>query len=526
MSFRTNLVQHLDRLRDFEHIIHRLKGSSSKLSTQDIELVRCLRILSKIVENDTYNTNTDNEYKSAYRSLWNQLRGHHSENGIRHIGGQPISVASKRKSVSRSPSTHKSVIRKTSTQKPLLRNPSTRTRSSQRRKSIQKASSKTILQRAWHTLLYSLNALQGIITTSVTTFVAVLKYAVSLFFSALRMAMQVAFAPVRWIGSLLKTGTRAAFKKAIYYWKSCMGVLLLVLTMIFSTDLYTLVHDVFLKNGKLNEEALQRIRHKINAIWVSSCVPLASFVAVGIPQLTYDMLRVWHMLLLDGSTKACFAVIGSTRYIEDIIGSEWMASVGGVLTFNKTLHKWYKRIIHDRKTRHRGDPLVTTYVHACNTFPKQVSSKSLQSFEWNAQATQTWQYFLKRYVRGDIDSAGDVRHAKLTDLVHSTLSSKTRQGLDNQWKRMIGQLPDNLMFSKSQHMTALHKGMTNVHRWASRSANNLTVYHLMCGYFMLVSQGPGCIEGIRDALVAIKNAKNAAAIGAAYEILGVSERLE
>ena len=377
----------------------------------------------------------------------------------------------------------------------------------------------TLFQRAWRGFLAALANIRHAIFLGARTFVSLLKQAFQLFFAGVKLALNVAFWPVRQMGALLQTATRAAARTVVYYWHMCTVIVCLTMGVV---TIATPAFQGLLKRVFTSPKAhviIEASADRIHLAWSKGCKGLVQ-TTVAYPQLTYDMLRVWHLLLADASAVTLGAIIRSIHGVCVLtVGADWSPVLG--LAAATSAKAYYRGLRLYRTTHHGCDPLVQSYVLATST----KSHRSANTTSWTDGAEAFLASLFRRYGKGETEAVEDVRSVTLGRLAKG-VRTDTRHlwrgftfGRASRTRRRRSSAP-NPRFDSSQHSLISKAVQTCV-----KGASFVTVHHLLCSYFVFAYMGTGAYEGVRAGREALEVATRAQDVAAAYETMGVAAKL-
>ena len=380
----------------------------------------------------------------------------------------------------------------------------------------------TLFQRAWRGLLAALANVRHAVALGARTFVSLLKQAFHLFFAGVKLALKVAFWPVRRMGALLRTGTRVAVRTAVYYWHMCTVVVCLTMGVV---TMATPTFQRLLKRVFKTPEAHQAIEThagRINAAWDAGSKGLVR-ATVAYPQLTYDLLRVWHLVLADASAAVLGGFVrGIHSACVHTVGVDWSPVLGLAAATNaKAYHRGLR---HYRKTHSGRDPLVQSYLLATSTKPL----RSADAKDWTGDADALLASLFRRYGDGETEAVEDVRSVTLGRLAKGARKDarrlwaglRTPSARRRTRRRRRAAAPSPCLDARQQSLAG-RAVQTCVKR-----ASHVTVHQLLCTYFVCAQLGVGAYEGVRAGRVALEAAVRARDVAAAYETMGVAARLE
>ena len=377
----------------------------------------------------------------------------------------------------------------------------------------------TLFQRAWRGFLSALANIRHAIVLGARTFVSLLKQAFQLFFAGVKLALNVAFWPVRQMGKLLQTATRTAARTVVYYWHMCTVIVCLTMGVVtMATPAFQgLLKRVF--TSPKAHETIEASADRIHLAWSKGCKGLVQ-TTVAYPQLTYDMLRVWHLVLADASAVTLGAIIRSIHGVCVLtVGADWSPVLG--LAAATSAKAYYRGLRLYRTTHHGCDPLVQSYVLATST----KSHRSANTTSWTDGAEAFLASLFRRYGKGETEAVEDVRSVTLGRLAKG-VRTDTRHlwrgftfGRAATTRRRRSSAP-NPRFDSSQHSL-----ISRAVQRCVKGASFVTVHQLLCSYFVFAHMGTGAYEGVRAGREALEVATRAQDVAAAYETMGVAAKL-
>ena len=437
-------------------------------------------------------------YCHAYRAVMEQCG--HTTNQTSHLSS-PVGLISTRK---RTLSQHHigghdtirqvSAKRLTNKKKPTNRSPT------------------TLFKRAWSAFLSAIRKLQHVILIGGRTFFSLLKQAVSLFFSGIKFTLKVVFLPVILMGRILQTGTRVAVRNVLHYWRTALFFLVITMGILImpSSSIALLKH---LMPNKSSHTFMISREDSIKRIFTTGTKDIASFVRVGVPQFTFDFLRVWHLVLADTSSYILGGILhGAHKFVTNTIGKEYLPFFKLDKVHSSSIY--YDGLRAYRKT-HNHDPLVQAYVQAFET-TKQNTPESIQN-NLDDETIQPVKAFMKRYVKGETEAEEDVRQVTVGKMA-TNLITEFRH-LPKPPQSTLAEPTTLIPLNNKQQARAAHC----IQRWA-KQASHCSIYQMLCFYFLFVA-GATTIESMNKSMLLIQQAKRTKDFMAAYETMGMSATL-
>ena len=398
--------------------------------------------------------------------------------------------------------------------------PSQRRRSSVSKKQSSSEPPTSLFQRAWKGFLTALSNVKYAVALGVRTVLSLLKQAILLFFASVKLALKIAFWPVQMIGSLLQLGTRVAVRNAMYYWRiSCMLIIMTMGSAMLPRGPYVLLQEATGHHPALNA-ILNTHKDSLRTMWDTSAKGLLTIVSVGVPQFTYDFLRIWHLLLADGTALFFGGLVHKLHSAcVAMVGKKWSPFLGFDSSINPEVY--YQGLCAYRKSHHDNDPLIKLYMQASET-TKTKASPSVTS-EWTKDTTLLTEALKKRDLEGETKAVEDIRKVTLGQVgtgmwtwfrqspLQKTVTAVTSQSKPSSWP----------VLDKLQRTSA----SLAIQKWTQHASSRCTVHQLLCAYFVIVQGGTGSFEGVRDALAALSKAAQARNVLAAYEMMGVAAKM-
>lgn len=370
-----------------------------------------------------------------------------------------------------------------------------------------------LFKRAWSAFLSAIRKLQHVILIGGRTFLSLLKQAVSLFFSGIKFTLKVVFLPVILMGRILRTGTRVAVRNVLHYWRTAMFFLVIAMGVLIMPNSSIALFKHVMPN-KSSHPYMVTHEDQIKSILTTGTKDIASFIRVGVPQFTFDFLRIWHLVLADTSSYLVGLILhGANKFVTNTIGKEYLPFFNLDKVHNASVY--YDGLRAYRKT-HNHDPLIQAYVQAFET-TKQNTPESIQN-NLDEHTMQPMDTFFKRYVKGETEAQEDVRQVTVGQMGTSVLTwyrHLPKQSYTPQTKSTMM----NITLNNKQQARAAHC----IQKWAKR-ASHCSIYQMLCFYFLFVA-GATTIESMNKSLLLIQRAKRTKDFIAAYETMSVSATL-
>lgn len=376
----------------------------------------------------------------------------------------------------------------------------------------QSKSPTTLFKRAWSAFLSAIRKLQHVILIGGRTFFSLLKQAVSLFFSGIKLTLKVVFLPVILMGRILRTGTRVAVRNVLHYWRTALFFLVIAMGILImpSSSIALLKH---MMPNKSSHAFMVSHEDTIKRTFTTGTKDIASFVRVGVPQFTFDFLRIWHLVLADTSSYALGGILhGAHKFVTNTIGKEYLPFFKLDKVHSSSIY--YDGLRAYRKT-HNHDPLVQAYVQAFET-TKQNTPASIQN-NLDDETIQPVKAFMKRYVKGETEAEEDVRQVTVGKMA-TNLITEFRH-LPKPPQSTLAEPTTLIPLNNKQQARAAHC----IQRWA-KQASHCSIYQMLCFYFLFVA-GATTIESMNKSMLLIQQAKRTKDFMAAYETMGMSATL-
>jgi hypothetical protein len=385
-----------------------------------------------------------------------------------------------------------------------------------RRKKVHKKSTKsptTLFKRAWGAFLSAIRKLQHVILIGGRTFFSLFKQAVSLFFAGVKFTLKVVFLPVILMGRILRLGTRVSVRNALHYWRTALLFLVIAMGILIMPQTCIPLFKHIMPNKSCHEYVKNR-EDKVISIFTTGTRDIGSFIRFGAPQFTFDLLRIWHLVLADISTYTIGGLMhGAHKFVTNTIGKEYLRYF--MLDKVHSRSMYYDGLRAYRKT-HNHDPLVQAYMKAFET-TKQNTPESIQN-NLDDETIQPVKALIKRYVKGETEAEEDVRQVTVGKMATNLVTEFRHLPKPPHSPQAA---PTTLIpLNNNQQGRAAHC----ILRWATKQATHCTIYQMLCFYFLFVA-GVATVEGMNKSLLLIRIAKHGKDFIAAYETMGVSATL-
>lgn len=378
----------------------------------------------------------------------------------------------------------------------------------------------SLLQRAWRAFLDGLAYAGTLLVTAPTKALQIIKQVATVLGQVFQGLIRVLFAPLTGVAYLVRWGMRAGVHLVARTYQTLFTVVMLALVMCLCID-----PNATLK-GQCPASAQPHIdKHagSVRAIWTKACVPLFALVTRGIPQMTYDLLRVWHLTLGLGANvfvDALFAPAG--RWAQRLFGK---ALHDGTADAQPT---GWKHAAHQYRERHGGnDPLANAFTKAWDRVVGANAAKGAKGAnekgdgtdaaaptKWSDATADAWKQVVRRYVKGDVETMNDVRVLRVGEAV-AKMGTDLKNPLDEMVGDTVGRVVGDIAPAQ-----VLKLGKST-RKWADKQVGNYTVYTLLTWYLLSVGGGPG-LQGAREGYASVMHAQNAGEVVRAYETLGVA----
>jgi len=324
---------------------------------------------------------------------------------------------------------------------------------------IKKASSvSATVSRAWKTFY---NYVRYAFTLTGTAFERALVYAVKTFYNAFVTLFKVLFYPLLLVTRSIHYVTKSVATFFITQWKRVIGVLFIVFATTMTLDetrFTSLVTEPepepeptggresgeSTMDGAHQQQPPKTVHHhrtmqqKTKALQHTMLhdlyVPLLTFVTIGLPQLTYEMLRIWHFVLADGATSFVDMFVSSLRFAKSLLPEslqscmQWQALESASLS---------TRLAQSRSKQRTTDPLLQSYVSALQTIAKKTTQLTATARSSKLDAA-SHQKMKDAWVNNINDVSGlqtiAQKTIKLTDATNSLkLDAESRQKMKDVW---------------------------------------------------------------------------------------------
>ena len=370
----------------------------------------------------------------------------------------------------------------------------------------------TLFKRAWNAFLSAIRKLQHVILIGGRTFFSLLKQAVSLFFAGVKFTLKVVFLPVILMGRILRLGTRVAVRNVLHYWRTALLFIVIAMGILImpNTSIALLKH---IMPNKSCHVFLMTHEDRIKSILTTGTRDVGSFIRVGAPQFTFDLLRIWHLILADISSYTFGGFMhGAHKIVTNTIGKEYLPYFKLDKVHSSSIY--YDGLRAYRKT-HNHDPLIQAYVKAFET-TKQNTPESIQN-NLDDETIQPVKALIKRYVKGETEAEEDVRQVTVGKMATNLFTEFRHLPKPPHSPQAV---PTTLIpLNNKQQARAAHC----IQRW-TKQASHCTIYQMLCFYFLFVASAT-TIESMNKSLLLIQRAKRTKDFIAAYETMGMSATL-
>ena len=286
--------------------------------------------------------------------------------------------------------------------------------------------------------------------------------------------LQFLFYPVVLITRGIKYITKTIAKAFFTQWKRILAVLFVALALVVSIDEYKLAQWVGAPTvGSGDAHALAQNKAHLVKVLLGQhfLTPLIGFLVTGLPQLTYEMLRIWHFVLADGMTSLLDLMVAGLKLAKALLPS----SAQSLVAWDKLESKRFSKRLHAARTAdiESGDPLLKSYLNAHHALlsRQRQSSDAFRKAGWKkesrADLDKLWDNIrsdvksgrsasYSKYIKGE---ANDVSNASATDVRVLTLS------------RAFGQLrstPSQLVFGVKRTRTSSKSKL----KWITRQKHS------------------------------------------------------
>ena len=418
-----------------------------------------------------------------------------------------------------------------------------------------------MLHTAWTSFLHYV---KHAFTLTGQAFKKAIVYAIQTLYSAFVKIFKVVFYPLLLITRSIQYVSKSIAKVFITQWKRIISVLFIIVATSMTMDenkLASIIHGPSGDDG-VDEEQLpnrssstpsppspsplpssktpptlvQGMRNKLkllqSALMKYLYQPLLTFVSIGLPQLAYEILRIWHFVLADGATSFIDMFVSSLRFAKSILPTSFQSCLQWDLLSSPSFSS---RLAQNRKTQRSTDPLLGAYVSALqsiNTKSKQ-ATHAIKTLKFNQQTHHTLKQVWMDIVQ-DVSKTknsaiskyiqGNMKPNENTNVSQITLKQATRQlGAEpmslmrtvkqNSWFNMFNTKQSSLhpssafsRLSKNKQKTikdVYQKGSKTISKYifGQDDPEKITIQNVLHVYFGIVAlngASSGAIEGFRN----------------------------
>ena len=291
--------------------------------------------------------------------------------------------------------------------------------------------------------------------------------------------LRFVFYPIVVITRGVRTITKGIAKMFFAHWKRIFAVLFLILAFIVSVDEYKLAewagHSIVQSDnaGTLLHSKVQLVHSILQQHFTT---PLLTFISVGLPQLTYELLRVWHFVLADGAMSMLDLMVAGLRLSKVLLPS----ALHGLMDWKKLESLHFAKRLHDARSAdiQQGDPLLKSYLNAQHTMLRKQkhTSDALHKAGWSKASRkdldrvweetvkdtqQSGQSAYKKYIEGDVKrDKSNVQTLTLSQAFDQLKSSHVHTYKGTKAKRFIRPVKVLKMLKPvSVHKKTVHRRM-------------------------------------------------------------------
>ena len=391
--------------------------------------------------------------------------------------------------------------------------------------------------------------------------------------------LKFVFYPIVVITRGIRFITKNIAKAFFAHWKRILAVLFVVLALVVSIDEHKLAQWAGASTPtSVNAQVLVENKAQLVSALLSKhlVTPLLSFLAVGLPQLTYELLRVWHFVLADGMTSLLDTMVAGLKLAKAILP----ASARSLIDWHKLESTQFSKRLHDARTAdiQNGDPLLKSYLNAHQAMMRR-QKQSVDAFRqagWKKESREGLDTLWKdirqdskdatkasyqKYITGDVRAdEGNVQTLTLSGAFQQLKSTPTHMANDAPeeppsknvfvgWSRKKRQKEGNLRGTHTRKrarplvladkmvnavpepmrrktVEAYKRGARKVSKaiFDKNDPSEITVQNLSHLYFGLVAVGgtsSGITDGIRTAF--FKHARTGAMVKLGGKMKGIEE---
>jgi hypothetical protein len=377
--------------------------------------------------------------------------------------------------------------------------------------------------------------------------------------------LKVVFYPILLITKTVSYVTKNTVKFFFMAWKRVLAVVFLMLAVVMCVNEHRLAEwsGVTLSRADNKKSPIHRKLLLSKDILVEHLyTPILTFLSVGLPQLTYEVLRIWHFILADNATFLLDMLATAVRFAKRLLPESWQS----LLAWERLEKNGFAKQLQEgrKKDIRKGDTLLKFYLNASNTIV-DTSKRSTHAFlnaGWSGSSREELDVLWKntisdtsnnayavygKYIRGEIkDNDANVQnitlsraHHQLTRTPKLVLFKTKKKPLFSVSKAKTVLLSDSKKKTMSQKLVdvfpeATQDVMIDVYRTGTETISKyifqqddpdkVTVANLAQVYFGVVALGSGsvgAVEGLQRAL--FQHARTGAVLNLGVKMKAIEE---
>ena len=379
--------------------------------------------------------------------------------------------------------------------------------------------------------------------------------------------LKVVFYPIILITKAVSYVTKKTVKFFFMAWKRVLAVVFLMLAVVLCVNDHRLAEwsGVTLSRADNKKDPMHRKLLLSKQILIEHLyTPILTFLSVGLPQLTYEVLRIWHFILADNATFLLDMLATSVRFAKRLLPQSWQS----LLAWERLEQNGFAKQLQEGREKdiRKGDTLLKFYLNASNTIV-DTSTRSTRAFlnaGWSASSRGELDILWKntvtdtstnasvaygKYIKGEIkDNDANVQNITLSQ-AHHQLTRTPKLVLFKTKKKPLfsfSKAKQILMHSSKQNKKTMNYNLIDVFPESAKNAmidvyfsgtkaiskyifqqddpDKVTVVNLAQVYFGVVALGSGsvgAVEGLQRAL--FQNMRTGAVINLGVKMKAIEE---